>query len=121
MKDTYILKKINEIRFERTYANNRLRQFKTKNAENLLMKQIEIHKMLNTTSENSINAMKKWNIINKDIRVDDEVRNKVVRNIVGNPDANNQISENDITDNNLSNSKIRNIYARIKFNIRRSN
>ena len=33
--------------------------------------------MLNITFENSIDAMKKSNIINKDIRIDDEIRNEV--------------------------------------------
>ena len=67
MKDIYILKKINETRLEKTYADNRLKRFKTKNIEDSSMKQIEIHEMLNITSENSIDAMKKSNIINKDI------------------------------------------------------
>ena len=35
MKDIYILKKINEIRLERTYSNNRLKWFKIKTIENL--------------------------------------------------------------------------------------
>ena len=38
--------------------------------------------MLNITSENSINTMKKSNIINKDIRVDNEIRSEIVRNTV---------------------------------------
>ena len=31
MKDIYILKEMNEIRLERTYADNRLKRFKIKN------------------------------------------------------------------------------------------
>ena len=77
--------------------------------------------MLNITLENSIDAMKKSNIINKNVRIDDEVRNETARNIVESSDANNQIFENDVTDNNLLNSKIRNIHAKVNFNIRRSN
>ena len=73
MKDIYILKEMNETHLKRTYADNRLKRFKTRNAKTLSTKQIEIHKMLNITSENSIDAMKKLNIINKDIRIDDEV------------------------------------------------
>ena len=77
--------------------------------------------MLIITSENLIDAMKKSNIINEDVRIDDEIRNKTIRNIVESSDANNQIFENDATNNNLSNSKTRNIHAKVKFSIRRSN
>ena len=73
MKDIYTLKKMNEIHLERTYANNRLKRFKIKNVKDSLTKQTEIHEMLNVTSENSINAMKKSNNINKDARIDDEI------------------------------------------------
>ena len=38
IKDIYILKEMNETFFERTYADNRLKRFKTKNVENLLTK-----------------------------------------------------------------------------------
>ena len=78
MKNIYILKKMNGTRLERTYANNRLKRFKTKNAEKSSTKQIEIHEILNITSENLIDAMKKSNIVNKNIRIDDEVRNEIV-------------------------------------------
>ena len=61
--------------------------------------------MLNITSENSIDAMKKSNIVNKNVRVDDKIRNEVVRNIAESSDADNQIFENDITNDNLLNSK----------------
>ena len=77
--------------------------------------------MLNITSENSIDAMKKSNIINKDVQVDDEIRNEIARNIAENSNTNNQIFRNDVTDNNLLNSKVRNIHAKVKFSIRRSN
>ena len=87
MKGIYILKEINEIRFERTYADNRLNQFKTRNAENSSTKQIKIHEMLNVTSENSIDAIKKSNNVNKDVRVDDEIRNKAARNITESSDT----------------------------------
>ena len=114
-------KKINEIYLERTYADNRLKRFKIKNVENSSTKQIEIYKMLNITSENSIDAMKKSNIINKNVRIDDEIRNEVARNIAESLNADNQIFENDVIDNNLSNLKTRNIHTRIKFSTRRSN
>ena len=78
MKDIYILKEMNETRLERIYADNRLKQFKIKDVENLSTKQIEIHEMLNITFENSIDAMKKSNIVNKDVRVDDEIRNEII-------------------------------------------
>ena len=78
MKDIYILKEMNEIRLERTYADNQLKRFKIKNVENSSTKQIEIHEMLNIMSENSIDAMKKLNIVNKNVRIDDEVRNEAV-------------------------------------------
>ena len=105
---------MNETRLKRIYADNRLKRFKTKNAKNLSTKQIKIHEMLNIAPENSIDAMKKSNNVNRDTRVDDEVRNEAVRDIVESLNANNQIFENDVTDNNLSNSKTRNIHARIK-------
>ena len=76
---------------------------------------------MNITSENSIDAMKKSNIINKNIRIDDEVRNEIVRNIVESSNADSQIFENDVTNDNLLNSKTRNIRARIKFSTRRFN
>ena len=66
MKDIYILKEMNEIRLERTYADNRLKRFKTKNVEDSSTKQIEIYEMLNVTPENSIGAMKKSNNVNRD-------------------------------------------------------
>ena len=77
--------------------------------------------MLNITSENSIDAMKKSNIVNKDIWVDNEIRNEIARNIVESLNKNSQIFEDDAINNNLLNSKTRNIHARIKFSIRRSN
>ena len=67
MKDIYTLKEVNKTRLERIYATNRLKQFKTRNAKDSSTKQIEIHEMLNITSENLINV--------------------VVRDIVGNSDA----------------------------------
>ena len=77
--------------------------------------------MLIITSENSIDAMKKLNNINKNARIDDEIQNEVVRDIAESLNANSQIFENNVTDNNLLNSKIRNIYARVKSNTRRFN
>ena len=77
--------------------------------------------MLNIASENWIDAMKKSNIINKNIWIDDEIRNKVVWNIAESSDADSQIFKNDVTNNNLLNSKIQDIHARIKSNTRRSN
>ena len=73
MKDIYILKKMNETHLERIYADNRLKRFKTKNVENSSTKRIKIYKILNITSENSIDA--------------------VIRNIAKNSDADNQIFE----------------------------
>ena len=67
MKGIYTLKEINETYFEKIYANNRLKRFKTKNIENSLTKQIKVHEILNIASENSIDAMKKSNIVNKDV------------------------------------------------------
>ena len=34
--------------------------------------------MLNIALENSIDAIKKLNIINKDVRIDDEIRNETI-------------------------------------------
>ena len=77
--------------------------------------------MLNIPFENSIDAMKKSNIINDDIWINNKNRKKTVWDTAESSDADDQIFKNDITDNNLLNSKIRNIYARVKSNIRRSN
>ena len=77
--------------------------------------------MLNIASENSIDAIKKSNIINKDVRIDNEVRSKISRNIAESLNADSQIFENGIINDNLSNSKTRNIHTRIKFNIRHFN
>ena len=74
--------------------------------------------MLNIASENSIDAMKKLNNVNKNARVDNEVRNETARNIAESSDTNSQIFENDVTNDNLSNSKTLNICARVKFNTR---
>ena len=79
---------MNETRLKRIYASNRLKRFKTRNAEDALMKQIEIHEMLNIAPENSIDAMKKSNIVNKDVRINDEVRNEAARNIAESSDTN---------------------------------
>ena len=121
IKNIYILKEINEIRLEKTYANNRLKRFKTKNTEDSLTKQIEIHEMLNIMSENSIDAIKESNNVNKDVRIDNEVRSEIAQDIVESSDTSNQIFKNDVINNNLLNSKIRNIHARIKFSTCRFN
>ena len=121
MKNIYTLKEMNKTHLKRIYADNRLKRFKTKNVENLSTRRIEIHEMLNITSENSIDSMKKSNIVNKDVRIDDEVRNETVRNIAESLNADSQIFENDATNNNLLNSKTSNIYAKVKSNTRRSN
>ena len=121
MKNIYILKKINEIRLERIYTDNRFKHFKTRNAKNSSTKQIEIHIMLNIVPENSIEAIKKSNINNKNVRIYNEVRNETTRDTIENSNADSQIFEDDVTNDNLLNSKTRNIYARIKSNIHRSN
>ena len=121
MKDIYTLKEMNETYFERTYANNRLKRFKTRNTEDSSTKQIKIHKILNITLKNSIDAMKKSNNVNRDARIDNKVRNKAARDTAESSNTNSQIFENDVTDDNLLNSKIRNIRARIKFSTRRFN
>ena len=65
--------------------------------------------------------MKKSNIINKNVRIDDEIRNEIVQNTAESLNANSQIFENDVINNNLSNLKTSDIYARIKFNTCRLN
>ena len=77
--------------------------------------------MLNITSENSIDTMKKSNIVNKNVRIDDEVRNETAWNIAENSDADSQIFRNNATNDNFLNSRTRNIHARIKFSTRRLN
>ena len=62
--------------------------------------------MLNITSENSIDAMKKSNNINKNARIDNKVRSEAVRNTAESSNANNQVFRNNITNDNLLNSKI---------------
>ena len=57
MKDIYTLKEMNETRLERIYANNRLKRFKTKNAESSSTRQTKIYEMLNITFENLIDAI----------------------------------------------------------------
>ena len=121
MKNIHILKEMNETRLERTYANNWLKRFKTKNVKDSSTKQTEIHAMLNITFENSIDAMKKSNNVNKNARVDDEIRNEVARDIIESLNINSQIFEDDVINDNLSNAKIRNICAKVKFNTRRFN
>ena len=121
MKNIYILKEMNETRLERIYADNRLKRFKTKDAENSSTEQTEIHEMLNITPEDSIGAMKKSNNVNRNARIDDEIRSKAARNIAESSDADSQIFEDDVTSNNLSNSKTRDIHARVKPDTRRFN
>ena len=121
MKDIYTLKEMNGTRFERIYADNRLKRFKTRNVEDSSTKQTETHEMLNVTPENSIDAMKKSNNVNRNARIDDEVRSEAVRNTAESSDTDNQIFEDDATDDNLSNSKTRDTRARIKPSTRRSN
>ena len=106
MKDIYILKEMNEIILERIHADNQLKRFNPRNAENLLTKQIETYEILNVASGNSIDAIKNSNIVNKDVRINDEIWNKVVRDIVESSNIDDQIFEDIITDDNLSNSKI---------------
>ena len=121
MKDIYILKEMNETRLERTYANNRLKRFKTKNAEDSSTRQTEIHEMLNVASENSIDAMKKSNNVNRNARIDDEIRSEVARNTAESSNTDNQIFEDDATNNNLLNSKTRDTRARVKSSTHRFN
>ena len=121
MKDIYILKEMNETRLERTYAGNRLKRFKTKDAEDSSTRQTETHEMLNVASEDPIDAMKKSNNVNRNARVDDEVRSEAVRNTAESSDTGSQIFENDVTDDNLLNSKARDIRARVKSSTRRFN
>ena len=61
--------------------------------------------MLSITLENSIDAIKKLNIINKNVRINDKVRNEAARNTAESLNANDQIFENVIINNNLLNSK----------------
>ena len=112
---------MNGTRLERTYADNRLKRFKTRNAEDSSAEQTETYEMLNVTPENSIDAMKKSNNVNRNVRIDDEVRNETARNTAESSDTDSQIFEDDVTNDNLSNSKTRNICARIKLSTRRFN
>ena len=77
--------------------------------------------MLNIAFENSIDAMKKSNNVNRNVRIDNKVRNEVDRNIVKSSDADSPIFEDDITNDNLLNSKIQDIHAKVKSNTRRFN
>ena len=45
--------------------------------------------MLNITSENSIHAIKKSNIINKNIQINNKVWNEIARNIAESSNADN--------------------------------
>ena len=121
MKDIYTLKKMNETRLERIYADNRLKRFKIKNVENSSTKQTEIHEMLNITSENSSDAMKKSNNVNKNARIDNKIQSEVARDIAENLNANNQIFENDVTNDNLLNLKTQNIHSKVKSDTHRFN
>ena len=62
--------------------------------------------MLNITSENLVDTMKKSNIINKDVRINNKIRIETTRNTVESLNANDQIFGNIIIDDNLLNSKI---------------
>ena len=77
--------------------------------------------MLNVAPEDLIDAMKKLNNVNKDARIDDEVRNKAARNIAESSDTDSQIFKDDVTDDNLLNLKIQDTRARIKSSTRRFN
>ena len=55
-----------------------MKRFEIKDAEDSSTKQTEIYEMLNIIFEDSIDAMKKSNIINKDIRINDEIQNETV-------------------------------------------
>ena len=121
MKDIYILKEMNETRFEKTYADNRLKRFKTKNVKDSSTRQTEIYEMLNVAPEDLIDAMKKSNNVNKNARVDDEIRNEAARDIAESSDTDNQIFEDDAINDNLSNSKAQDTRARVKSNTRRFN
>ena len=115
------MKKKSETRLKRIDTSNRLKRFKTKNFKKSSTKQTECYKILNIIFENSVDAIKKSNIVNKDIRVNNEIRDEIVRNIIESSNADDQIFENIIRNNNLSNSKIRNIHTTVKSNIRCSN
>ena len=56
---------MNESYFEKTYANILLKRFKIKNIKSLSRKQFEIYDILKITFKNSIDAIKKSNIIDK--------------------------------------------------------
>ena len=79
---------MNETHLKRTYADNWLKQFKTKNVKNSSTKQTKINEMLNITPEDSIDAMKKSNNINKDAWIDDEIRNEVAWDTAESSNAN---------------------------------
>ena len=65
--------------------------------------------------------MKKSNIINRNVRVIDEVRNEAVRNTSESFSDDDQIFRNITADDNLLNLEIRNTHATNKLNARRSN
>ena len=77
--------------------------------------------MLKITSKDSIDAMKKLYIVNDDVRVNDEVQNKIARNTTENLNVDDRIFENVIINNNLLNFETQNIHTTVKFNIRCSN
>ena len=73
MKGIYILKEMNKICFKKIYANDQLKRFKIKNIKNSLTEQTEIYELLNIMFKNSIGAIKKLNIINKNVRIDNKI------------------------------------------------
>ena len=88
-----------------------MKRFKTKNTENSSTKQIETCEMLNITPENSTDAMKKSNIVNRDVRINNKVQDEAVRNTVKNLNEDDQIFKNITADDNLLSSETRDISA----------
>ena len=72
--------------------------------------------MLNVSFKNSMNVMRRSNMIDKNFQIINKVRDEPVRNTGESSSANDQIFEYMTADDNLLNSKIQNIHTINKFN-----
>ena len=77
--------------------------------------------MRNIASENSIEATKKSNIVNRNVQIINEFWNETARDTAESLNVNDQIFENVTADDNLLNSETRNVHTTDKFSVRRSN
>ena len=109
MKKIYILKEMNEIHFEKTYVDNKLKRFQTRKSEDTSTKSMNNQKMIDEIAKNFEETKKMINVINEKIIKTENNKNFKIENVVVVVNVEHRVSENVYIVVNVENKIFRNV------------